>query len=100
MKEVQGHQDDEDTFVYEEADQHVQRNINMDERAKAVINHRNYRHDFCTPFFSAQKITLKKQRSIISGDIDKEVRLYSHRYKIHNRLHDQGLRSGIQHKVD
>lgn len=94
MKNVQGHQDDED------AEHQVRRNIDMDERAKAVINHPNYQHDFCTPFFPAQKIALNIQGSIISGDIDKEVRLYYHGYKIEKRLHAQGLGSSIQHKID
>ena len=35
--DVEGHADDEADFIYDEAPQHIQRNIDMDARAKSLL---------------------------------------------------------------
>jgi len=77
---VKGHADEEEGFIYEEADQEVRRNIDMDIAAKNfLLEPPTFFQPTHTPmFFPAQKLGLKILGINIVGDIRKQIYLYRH----------------------
>ena len=79
FKEVNGHADDEEDFVYDEASQEVKRNIDMDLKAKkAVSKIKRMPAPAHIPILPSQRITLLLSNTPIVGDL--QAQLQHHRY--------------------
>ena len=77
---VKGHADEEDGFQYEDADQEVQRNIDMDVSAKQFLSAPplSLRPTHEPLFFPAQKLSLQILGVNMVGNIRKQIYLYRH----------------------
>ena len=77
---VKGHADAEEGFVYEEADQEVQRNIDMDASAKDFLlaPPPSLKPTYEPLFFPAQKLSLQILGVNMVGNIRKQIYLYRH----------------------
>ena len=86
--QVSGHQDDVNDFVYENAPQSVQRNIDMDKKATRFLQHPppNLRPTESPLQLPSQKATLQIGNSMIVGDIQHQIHLHHHGPKIEQRM--------------
>jgi len=88
FRKVKGHLDDESDFVYEEADQEVRRNIDMDERSKAFLRNPP---DTLKPttrpgFFPSQRAGLYLAGTLMVGNIREQVHLHHYGYAMETRI--------------
>jgi len=88
FKHVQSHADDSESFVYEDAAHETRRNIDMDKEAKRFLNNPP---SHLTPNrepmqFGAQKIALKIQDSLITGDITHHITLHKYGHALEKRI--------------
>jgi len=85
---VKGHADEEEGFVYEEADQEVRRNIDMDGSAKEFLSAPppSLKPTHEPLFFPAQKLSLQILGVNMVGNIRKQIYLYRHGSVIEDAL--------------
>ena len=85
--DVEGHADDEADFIYEEAPQHIQRNIDMDARAKSLLKRiRTQPQPQRLHVFPAQKITLHLSNLPIVGDIPYQIQQHRYGHRLEERI--------------
>ena len=85
---VQGHADDSESFVYEDAPQEVRRNIDMDKHAKLFLKHSpaHFTPNRRPTMFFAQKIALFLQGTLITGDITRQISLHKYGHTLEERI--------------
>jgi len=103
FQHVPGHADDDPDFVYEQATQQVQRNIDMHNLVTEFMKHPPYqfRPTNITPFLPHQQIALTLHDRIISGDIQQHIVMERHGLDMEQRLYNQrNIKHSDQHIID
>jgi len=95
---VQGHADDSESFVYEDAPQEVRRNIDMDKHAKSFLvnSPAHFTPNRRPTMFHAQKIALFLQGTLITGDIPRQISLHKYGHTLEDRIQKSLKISSIQ----
>ena len=85
---VQGHADDSESFVHEDAPQEVRRNIDMDKHAKSFLvnSPAHFTPNRRPTMFHAQKIALFLQGTLITGDIPRQISLHKYGHTLEDRI--------------
>ena len=82
FKEVDGHADDSEHFVYDDAPQQIKRNIDMEKRAKQYLT--SIRPN--PSMFPQQKIALKLAGILITGDLQYQIQQHRYGHALEARL--------------
>jgi len=85
---VKGHLDDDESFVYEDASQEVQRNIDMDKQAAAYLEHTISQPppSLLSSMLFEQKAALYLQNTHITGDIRNQIALHAQGHRVEETI--------------
>jgi len=103
FQHVPGHADDDPNFIYSQATQQVQRNIDMHNLVTSFMKHPPYhfRPTNVTPFLPHQRIAFTLHNEVISGDIQHHILMERHGLHMEQRLMKcRDIKHESQHIVD
>ena len=103
FEHVPGHVDDDPDFVYENASQQIQRNIDMHNLVTKFMKcpPRDLHPINITPFLPYQQIALQIHGQVIAGDIKHHIFMQRHGRHMETRLSThRGIDHGLQHIID